>query len=293
MAIPIILNPAANSTRAAFQMERMRHLEPEPELHVTNGIGNARELCRMLTSQGHKLIAIAGGDGTVNEAINGLASHNLTMTDHAKHAALGILPVGTMNVFAYELGLPSRDLQACWQIIQAGRCSEIDLWQANEQYFVQLAGVGLDAMVVQQTSWELKKRLGPLSYALSAARVLAQAAPMLTVELEDRPPLYGPLVLIGNGRHYGGPVPVFREASNTDGLLDVVVFHNQRTVEALQFLRAVANDGYQECDDIDYVQAAKFKVSAAGVPYELDGELGGVAPVTFQAAPFRLRVAAP
>ncbi len=293
MAVPVIINPAANSTKAAAQLERVRRLQPAPELHLTEGIGHARELAAMLAAQGHPLVVAAGGDGTVNEIVNGVAGHNLGEPDPAKHAGLGVLPVGTMNVFAYELGLPGRDLEACWQIVTGGRRREIDLWQANGEFFVQLAGVGLDAAIVKETSWELKRRFGPLSYVMSAARVIGQEAPILHIDMPDRPTLHGSIVLIGNGRHYGGPVPVFRDASNSDGLLDVLIFHQQRALEIFQFLSALTMTGYAECGDIDYLQVPSLRVtSSQEVPYELDGELGKSTPVEFKAAPFRLKVSA-
>ena len=294
--VPIIINPAANSTKASAQMERIRRLQPAPEIHVTEGIGSAREIAESLALQGHSVVVAAGGDGTVNEVINGLgaAATQQSSAGQTKPAvALGILPVGTMNVMAYELGLPGRNLEACWELIHSGTTREIDLWQANDQYFAQLAGVGFDAEIVQQTPWEMKRRFGPLSYVMTAAKILGQEAPMLSVEIEGRPPLYGSVVLIGNGRHYGGPVPVFRDASNTDGLLDVLIMHQRRPLEAFQFLSALVATGYQECNDIDYLQVKSLKVTSQQVvPYELDGELGLNTPVEFKAAPFKLRVRA-
>lgn len=291
MAIPIIINPAANSTKASAQMERIRKLQPMAEIHVTEGVGSAREIAARLAAEGHPVVVAAGGDGTVNEVVNGLTSHHLTLADPSRHTALGILPVGTMNVMAYELGLPGRNLEACWELIQSGTTREIDLWQANEQYFAQLAGVGFDAEIVQQTPWEMKRRFGPLSYVMTAARILGQEAPVLSVEIEGRPPLYGSVVLLGNGRHYGGPVPVFRDASNTDGLLDVIIIHQRRPLEAFQFLSALVASGYQECSDIDYLQVPSLKVTSEQiVPYELDGELGLNTPVEFKLAPFKLKI---
>jgi diacylglycerol kinase (ATP) len=293
MVYPVIINPAANSTKAASQLERVRRLQPAPELHLTEGIGHARELALKLAAAGHSIVVAAGGDGTVNEVVNGLAEHNLGVADPAKHVALGILPVGTMNVFAYELGLPGRDLETTWAFITGGRQREIDLWQANGEFFIQLAGVGLDAAIVRETSWEMKKRFGPLSYVMSAARLLGKEAPMLEIEMPNRPLLYGSIVLVGNGRHYGGPVPVFRDASNCDGLLDVLILHQQRALEVFQLLSALTLTGYTECGDIDYLQVPSFRVTSSHeVPYELDGELGKETPVEFKAAPFRLRVCA-
>jgi YegS/Rv2252/BmrU family lipid kinase len=293
MAVPVIINPAANSTKAAAQLERVRRLQPAPELHLTEGVGHARELAAALAAEGRPLVVAAGGDGTVNEIVNGIAEHNARVPDPARHTALGVLPVGTMNVFAYELGLPPRDLEACWGIITGGRQREIDLWQANDAYFIQLAGVGLDAAIVKETSWEMKRRFGPLSYVMSAARVLGQEAPLLHIDIPNRPTLHGSVVLIGNGRHYGGPVSVFRDASNSDGLLDVLILHQQRALEIFQLLGALTMTGYDECGDIDYLQVPSLRVTSEHeVPYELDGELGESTPVDFKAAPFRMRVCA-
>lgn len=293
MAVPIILNPAARSTRAGGLERRIRALRPAAEVHLTRGAGDAERLAFELAAHGHPCVVAAGGDGTVNEVIHGISRHNATVADSAAHTALGILPAGTMNVLAYELKLPGRDLEACWQIIQSGSVREIDLWRANDGFFAQLAGVGLDAEIVRETTKEMKNRFGPFSYAISAAAVLGREAPLLSLQLEGRPPLYGSVVLVGNGAHYGGPVPVFRRARNDDGLLDIIVFHQRGPLEALQFLRAVASGDFSECGDIDYLQASSFRIESENpVPYELDGELGRSTPVTFRPAPFPLKIAA-
>jgi diacylglycerol kinase (ATP) len=291
MPIPVIINPTANSTRANLQLDRIRQLSPAPELHITTSAGDARQMAQSLAAQGHPLIIAAGGDGTVNEIVNGISQHNAGLSDPAQHVTLGILPVGTMNVLAYELTLPSRNLEATWDIIQHGKPHEIDLWLANDLYFCQLAGIGFDAEVVQQTTWEDKRRFGPMSYVMTAVKVLGQVAPKIAVEIPGRPTLYGSIVLVGNGKHYGGPVPVFKDASNTDGLLDLIIFHGRGPIEVFQFLSALTVSGYAACDDLDYIQASEFTVtSEARVPFELDGELGETTPICFKKAPFNLRV---
>ena len=294
MTVPIILNPAARSTRAGGLEQRIRSLQPAGEVHLTQRAGDAERIAFELAELGHPCVVAAGGDGTVNEVIHGVARHNATVADVAKQTILGVLPAGTMNVLAYEMRLPGRDIEACWEIIQSGSHREIDLWQANDSFFAQLAGVGLDAEIVQATTKEMKNRFGPLSYAISAAAVLTREAPMLSLQIEGRPPLYGSVVLIGNGAHYGGPVPVFRQARNDDGLLDIIVFHQRRPLEVFQFLRAVASGDFSDCGDIDYLQASSFRVESEDVvPYEIDGELGRSTPVSFRAAPFKLKIIAP
>lgn len=174
--IPVILNPAARSARAGERLEMIRALSPQVEIHATNGAGDARRMARELAAAGARIVVAAGGDGTVNEVTNGLADAGPSST-----AALGILPNGTMNVFANDLGLPAHRMDECWAIIASGRVREIDLWKANDTHFAQLAGVGFDAAVIGNVTWESKKRLGPLSYVKSLLELLKRGSPELTI----------------------------------------------------------------------------------------------------------------
>ena len=294
MPIPVILNPAARSTKAAALEHALRRLSPEPELHLTSGPGDAAVIAEKLASAGHELVVSAGGDGTMNEVLQGLCRVNARRKPGEKHTALGVLPLGTMNVFSVELQLPGRDIEGCWREIISGQRREVDLWMANDLYFAQLSGVGLDAQIVQETSWEAKKKFGPLSYVMSAVNVLMRPPPTLSVQIDGKAPLLGTVVLIGNGKHYGGPFPLFRDASNTDGKLDLIIFRGLGGLEFLQLLRGMLLDGYQECEYLDYLQASEFTVTsdAGETPVELDGELAELnAPVVFRPAPFRLSVA--
>ena len=292
MQIPVILNPAARSMRAASLEQVIRGLSPTPEVHLTQGPEDAERLAFELAGRGYPLVAAAGGDGTVNQAIHGLARYNATVSDPTRHTALGILPVGTMNVLAHELKIPARDLEAAWARVVSGERREIDLWCANEFFFAQLGGVGLDAQIVEATTPDMKNRFGPLSYAISAVVVLSQEAPLLTVHLENKPPMFGSILLVGNGKHYGGPVPVFPDARNDDGLLDLILFHQRGPWEIMQFLHAVAMGDFSNCGDIDYLQAKEVRVeSQTAVPFEVDGELAKTTPVVIKAAPFKLKVA--
>jgi diacylglycerol kinase (ATP) len=296
MPIPVILNPAARSTKAAALEEALRALSPAPELHLTKGPGDATVIAENLADAGHELVVSAGGDGTMNEVLQGLCRANARRKPGEKHTALGVLPLGTMNVFSVELKLPGKDISECWRRITTGTRSEVDLWMANDHYFVQLGGVGLDAQIVQETSWEAKKKFGPLSYVMSAVNVLLRPPPTLSVQIDGRAPLLGTVVLLGNGKHYGGPFPLFRDASNTDGKLDLIIFRGLGGMEFLQLLRGMLLDGYQACEYLDYVQAEQFTVTsdAGDAPVELDGELAShlSGPVAFRRAPFQLGVVA-
>src|SRR5207247_6036201 len=145
---------------------------------ATTGIGDAELMARRGAKEGFEKIVAAGGDGTINEVVNGLAG-----TD----TMLGLLPIGTMNVFATELGLPVHDLDLCWRIVKADGTRSVDLPKANQKFFVQLAGVGLDAQVVKETSSQLKRNFGPLSYLISAAQIAARQPPRLFIQSDDAP----------------------------------------------------------------------------------------------------------
>ncbi|MBK8094733.1 MAG: diacylglycerol kinase family lipid kinase [Verrucomicrobiaceae bacterium] len=295
MPIPIIMNPAARSTKAASLERLIRELEPMPEVHLTQGPGDANDIAERLAEQGHAVIVAAGGDGTMNEVLQGICRANSRRPPGERHTALGVLPLGTMNVFSVELGLPSKAIAACWQQITAGTRRQIDLWMADEHYFVQLGGAGLDAQIVRDTTWEQKKKFGPLSYVISAVNVLLRPPPTLSVQIPGKSPLLGTVVLLGNGRHYGGPFPLFRDASNTDGLLDLIIFRGLGGMEFLQLLRGMLLDGYQQREYLDYIQADEFTISCMEeeMPLELDGELVSTTkgPVTIRKAAFPLIVA--
>jgi YegS/Rv2252/BmrU family lipid kinase len=210
----------------------------------------------------------------VNHVANGIAGSN---------AALGILPMGTVNVFAMELGLPSNDLELCWQIIEAGSVRLVDLPSANGKYFVQLGGIGLDAQAVKETTVAFKRSLGPLSYLISAAQIAARQPPKLFIESNDAPVREGSFVLVGNGRLYGGPFPFFKQALIDDGLLDVVVFKRLGFLEIIKYLHDVVFSSDIRVPEIEYFQARQLRVSSEqDVPLELDGELAGNCPIDFQ-----------
>ena len=293
--IPVIVNPAARSRRASHVVGQLEALRPAPELHFTEYPGHATLIAEKLAREGRELVVAAGGDGTVNEVLQGLCKVNAERPDPATHTALGALPAGTMNVFALELGFRShKQLTEPWRVTSSGARKTVDLWMANEQYFVQMAGIGLDAEIIRQTTPAMKNLIGPLSYVLSAFKVLQDVPPVITVNTEGRPPLHGSIVLVGNGRNYGGRFRMFRHAQHTDGMLDVVIFRDAiNLLHALQLLGGSLFGLFHKAEDIDYLQFREFIVTAnKETALEVDGELSGSTPVRFRKAPFPLRVAA-
>ncbi len=283
---PVIFNPRARSQKGG---RVMRFIESHPDrltLHPTNYAGEAREMAARFAAEGEPVVIAAGGDGTLNEVVNGLVGSK-TM--------LGLLPAGTMNVFAREMGIPCDSLEQALLVIERGFVQEVDLFGANGSPFVQMAGVGFDALVIEETSWETKKLLGPLAYLLAAVKVLGAEPPKLEVVCPDGRREEGVAVLAGNGSLYGGPFKFFRNASNRDSKLDVLVYKEAGYRLVLDSLRGLAFGGIDLLASTSYLQTNEFVVhSDREVPVQVDGEwIGRFRQVHFIETPHRLRVLAP
>ena len=281
----VILNPAARSDKASRLRERIALLSGGAPMRLTSEAGDARDIAAEAVREGFEVIIAAGGDGTLNEVVNGIGGAPVR---------LGILPVGTMNVFATELGIPQGNLERAWSIIEQGNVVEVDLPKANDTHFIQLAGVGLDAEVVRKTTADSKKALGPLSYLLTLVQVAAHKPSRVVLEAEGGRIREGSFALIGNGRLYGGPFPVFQRASLFDGLLDVLVFQNQSHWDVVRYFQAIAFGTHPQLPDVEYFQTSTLRVTSSGdVPVELDGEVAGMLPCLFSVSSQKLRVLAP
>lgn len=288
----IILNPAAHSDKAGRLPERIREISGDIEMRLSTMPGDAEEIAKIAVEEGFTTIVAAGGDGTINEVVNGIISSG------GSDVTLGILPVGTMNVFAVELGIPLNSLEKAWTVITEGGVRHLDLpictTREGLRCFVQLAGVGLDAEVVRRTTRESKKALGPLSYLLSLAQVAGQRPPPITLKSHDGRIRSGSFVLLGNGRFYGGPFTMFRQGSPVDGLLDVLVFQNQSPWDLLRYMHAILIGNHVELKDVEYFQTPFLELTSEDpVPYELDGEMVGYLPLAFSLREKALPVYAP
>ena len=282
----VILNPNARGARTQRLRSQVEKLARGSVLLTTAATGDAEALARNAAEEGYEKIVAAGGDGTINEIVNGIANHH--------NVALGLLPLGTMNVFAAELGLPLNDLAACWKVIQRNRIDRVDLPRANRKHFVQLAGVGLDAQAVKETSHAFKRSFGPLSYLISAVQIASRTPPVLRIESQDALSTEGSFVLVGNGRLYGGRFPFFKQAVMNDGLLDVIVFKRLNYVDIIRYLQDVVFTPQISSPEVDYFQTKHLRVSSdESVPVEIDGELVGNCPVEFKIRAGGLRVLTP
>lgn len=285
---PVLFNPKARSQRGRRALEFLMDNAAGLALYATRSAEEAQELSAKFAEDGEPVVIAAGGDGTLNAVVKGLAGSS---------TALGVLPTGTMNVFARELGIPYDHLERAFEVILEGNVKEVDLFEANGTPFVQMAGFGFDAAVIEETTWESKKVLGPLAYLLSAVKVLGESPPKMVVETGDGRREEGAVVLAGNGSLYGGQIKLFHRADNQDSKLDVLIFKEAGYKLVRDSLRGLALGAIDfDQSTVSYIQAESLKVTAdREVPLEVDGELvGRTNEVVFcDDKPERLRVLAP
>jgi diacylglycerol kinase (ATP) len=291
----VIFNPVAKGNKARHFRRRLDEIGHHASLKLTRGAGDASVLAGEAVREGFEIIVAAGGDGTVNEVLNGIGA-----ADGFARARLGVLPLGTVNVFARELRLP-RNLDAAWQVILRGREARIDLpcsttganGKDERRWFAQLAGAGLDARAIELVNWQLKKKIGPLAYVYAGLQALLENRPTVVFKSAEAT-CAGQLILIGNGKLYGGDFQTFEAAQLDDGRLDVCVFPRVNFLTLLRCAGPLLLKGKLPASVIQRFQAAEFSLEAPGAgAFELDGELAGKLPARFSVERQRLRVIVP
>ena len=256
----------------------------EVEVLNTEGPDHATELA---SSTEAPLVIAAGGDGTINEVINGLD----------KEATLGILPLGTANVLARELGLPLNVERACERIL-SGESTRIDLGVATnregvERRFACMAGIGFDAHVVRAVTPRMKRYLRGLAFALTAFKVLAKEDFPSVHVIHGDTTYVTRFAIVANAHHYGGDL---RAASDPDllasGELEAVMIG--RVIVLLRpdiFASVLARRPLDR--SMRFFRAKELRAYAtedAEVPVQLDGEVWGSLPMSFRIEPQALQV---
>ncbi|MBI3695904.1 MAG: NAD(+)/NADH kinase, partial [Acidobacteria bacterium] len=238
--------------------------------------------------EGADLILVCGGDGTVNEVVNGLAG---TPTP------LAVLPAGTANVMAVETGLPLDPVRAAALLpqleprrISLGRVTG-ETWAAR--YFLLLCGVGLDARIVYNLNLQWKSYLGKLAYWAAGLSLLGRRLEAFEVAIgEARHECT--FALAARVRAYGGNLHIARRAHLLHPDLEVVLFPSRSTLRYLVYLAAVSTGTLHRLSDVTFIRTRRIELRAdAGVPVEVDGEYAGRLPATVEMVPDALTLLLP
>ena len=237
---------------------------------------------------------VAGGDGTVRAAAQALRGTDIP---------LAILPTGTVNVLARELGVPLLDPGAAVDLGLSGEERRIDMGLCNDEPFLLVCSGGVDSATVSQVNESLKSAVGATAYAFAAFGALATFTPpavRITIDGRTLPETDIFLVAVGNTSLYGGDLRLLPEASLEDGLLDIAIFTAPAlpaSVRNAAFLPQLADAalGRHALSDNVWIYQGKHITLESDEPLLLqrDGDLGGGTPATFTVAPQALRVKAP
>jgi len=250
----------------------------------------AGELAAQAVEQGCDLILAAGGDGTINETINGIACTNVTF---------GILPGGTANVLANEVGFSNRPDYAARQLLKATphriALGALDRDGEPRRYFLLMAGVGLDARIVYELDMDLKSRLGKIAYWHGGYRQLGRPVPRFHLSVNGSE-YCASFALITRVRNYGGDFEIARSIRLTDDDFEVVAFQNSRWQDYLRFFGAVVANRLDQTPGVALVRAARVVVNAPEdqrIYIQTDGEAVGVLPATLSTVPDSLTLLLP
>lgn len=290
----VILNPTAGSAANAEPDAIRKHLaELDPvAVHITRKAGDAAKFARDAIRNQCEYIIAAGGDGTLNEVVNGVARH-------AENVCVGLLPLGTGNDFARSLKLPTTVTENI-EILRKEETRPIDLVRVRSdrvRYFINVSAGGFSGLVDEKLTPEIKQTWGPLAYVRSAAAALPELHAYRTkVELDDGEKLNLDLynMIVANGTYVAGGLPVAPEADPGDGLLDVILIPKGSTKEMIVLAAQIIVGNHLGSQSIQFRRTRRLSVnSRPGMWFNADGELVGNEPAVFEIIPQALQLVAP
>jgi len=285
----VIANPnsgAADDTGAlAANLLRLKHFTFRTAEAPEDSSRFAAEAIR----DGYERIVAAGGDGTLNGVVNGMAGN-------FGAACLGLIPLGTGNDFARSIGLTADPAQAVDTLL-ANRIREIDVVRVHNGgvcHFLNVSGAGFTAEVGENISDVAKSWWGGIAYVWAAAKTLPSLREyQATLVFDDREKLqitaYN--IMIANARYVGGGIPVAPQAQLDDGLMDILIVPVMPASALLTVIPKILNGTHIDSPELIFRRAAKVHVCCyPEIPFNVDGELMGTGPVTFETLPRTLRM---
>lgn len=273
----IIYNPSSGREQfrkeLPYVLEQLEKAGYETSAHATTGEGDATKAAKIAVERHFDLIVIAGGDGTINEVISGIAEAD-------KKPTVGIIPAGTTNDFARALAIP-RDIKKAVEIIVEHNEHALDIGKVNGQYFVNIAGGGDLTELTYDVPTKMKSAIGQLAYYIKGIEMLPSLRPVsVTIEYDDQ--VYSGeimLFLVANTNSVGGFEKLAPDALIDDGYFDLLILKKASLPEFLRIATAGLRGHHLEDDKIIYTQAKRIKVTPKEkMLLNIDGEYGGELP---------------
>jgi len=278
----IIYNPT--SGRESFKkelpnvLERLEVAGYETSAHATTSEGDATEAAKTAVEREFDLIVAAGGDGTINEVINGMA-------EQEHRPKLGIIPTGTTNDFARALHIP-RSIEKAVDVIVDGSPKALDIGKVNEQYFMNIAGGGKLTELTYEVPSKLKTMIGQLAYYVKGIEMLPSLKPTPAKITCDGEVLIDEdimLFLIANTNSVGGFEKLAPDAAMDDGYFDVIILRKTNLADFIRLVTLALRGIHLEDDLIIYRHAKDIEVTTdEKMQLNIDGEYGGLLPGKFE-----------
>ncbi|MFO7983552.1 MAG: diacylglycerol kinase family lipid kinase [Desulfuromonadales bacterium] len=275
--IKLIANPVSGGN-ALRRIYHIRQLMEERgtcvDLFLTEAPGDAEKAAGAARSEGFDRIIAAGGDGTLNEVVNGMAPCEIP---------LAFIPLGTTNVFALEAGIPF-DLERAFDIALQGEARPVCLGRAADRLFLLMAGVGFDAEVVRSVSPALKRRVGKGAYLWSGLKVFAASTTSpIQIELPDGETHTGYSAIVGNGRYYAGRFSLTPGASLFDDGFEVFLLRRPGRLNLLRMIWSMLLRRRPPESLALTLNTRHLRISGDDLPVQLDGDPFTTLPVDFSA----------
>jgi len=285
LRVLFVANPAAGRSKAAPLekiVDALKQRGTQAEVYWTQGVADATRMLQNQTERYDTVVAV-GGDGTVNEVINGL---------RGRPESLAVIPAGTTNVLATELALPTKVDQIVTMLL-ANKTIPIYLGDVNGRRFSMMTGIGYDAWVCAGVDIKLKKTLGKLTYVMSMLRNIVQyGRQQYNVEIDGR--LYqAASMVITNGRHYAGKFLFSRVADLRQPSLQVVLLQSSSRWALLGMLLAMVVGRVESLSFMAPIAGKQIRVSAqdgAREPVQADGDVVSRLPAEIQIEPHPVKV---
>ncbi len=268
----VIYNPAAGRRRRkrlSAVLDRLAARGCAVTTRETRGRGDAEEFARQVAAGECDVLVAAGGDGTVNEVINGMMAR-------PDRPMLAVIPLGTANVLACEIGLDPQDPEQIAETIATAGSRTVHLGVANGRHFLLMAGAGLDAHVVEgvNTHGALKRRTGKFAYVVEGLRqALGYDFPALKIRADGQ--VYeGRMAVACKGRHYGGPFVAAPEAKLERPSLEVCILPNKGVAGMLRYGLALPLGKLADLPEVRVVSAQSITIlGPRGAPVQADGDI--------------------
>jgi diacylglycerol kinase (ATP) len=299
MKAAVIFNPHSGRGRArtiASTVENsLAKRGVECELHATRRAKEAIALAERAAPHSDIIVAI-GGDGTVNEVTNGMARARDKAGPGVRQPALGIVPAGTVNVLALELGIPFRTEKAC-AVLTGGKTTFLDQGKVNGRRFMLMMGAGIDALTVRSIDPRAKKRYKELAFVSTGLRLGFTHKPPIFLVRANGEEYVATFMVAGNSHWYAGKFGVTPLADPADGLLDLVIYTGLDRAGLAGFWLGVPTGLHLHSKRVLYLRTEKAEIVPVSneepVWYQTDGEPAGRLPARVEVEPHAIEVFVP